>query len=621
MPRYQALDDVTSLEQALEGMIVDDLKKLNALLSGNRKSTRKADLVAGIKEQMQGQKLKQVWAQLDHLQKAAVAEAIHGSDGCYDHDLFVAKYGQQPDWGSSDRYGYNREPSILSLFFYGAAIPYDLQEQLLKFVPKPQQTSLNQVGDILPDNLIIRAERYNFSTSKKEISEYELPLTIFEMERAAPKDFEAVLRLIQSGKVAVGEKTGLPGAATVKTIANLLQGGDFYSDEQRKNTLENGEIFHEVGNIKSFAWAAIAQASKFAEQSGKKLVLSKAGQKALQESPAKGLQTAWKRWLKTNTFDEFRRIDAIKGQTGKGARGMTAAAGRREKIAEILAKCPVGKWILFSEFSKYLLATGNRFEVTRDPDNLYISEFGYGNLGYSGSHDWHILQERYMRCLLFEYVATLGIIDVAYADPSLVPSDFDNLWGTDDLRFLSRYDGLISFRLTALGAYCLGLTDNYTPPAIEFRQTLRVLPNLDIVVAGEGIAASDAIVLDLYAKKVSDVVWQLDRQKLFTAIEAGYPLAEFQEVLATRTIELLPETVQQFLTDIAERSNSLQDLGTAKLIECTNAHLALLIANDSRTKKFCQLAGDRTLAVPLSQETKFRSALRQIGYVLPQRDK
>ncbi len=67
--------------------------------------------------------------------------------------------------------------------------------------------------------------------------------------------------------------------------------------------------------------------------------------------------------------------------------------------------------------------------------------------------------------------------------------------------------------------------------------------------------------------------------------------------------------------------NSLQDAGTVKLIECTNAHLALLIANDSRTKKFCQLAGDRTLAVPLSQETKFRNALRQVGYVLPQRDK
>jgi len=45
--------------------------------------------------------------------------------------------------------------------------------------------------------------------------------------------------------------------------------------------------------------------------------------------------------------------------------------------------------------------------------------------------------------------------------------------------------------------------------------------------------------------------------------------------------------------------------------------LAVLIANDSRTKKFCQLAGDRYLVVLTENETKFRSALRQMGYVIP----
>ena len=40
MPRYQTLDDVPTLQEALEGIIVEDLKKLNALLSGDRKLTR-----------------------------------------------------------------------------------------------------------------------------------------------------------------------------------------------------------------------------------------------------------------------------------------------------------------------------------------------------------------------------------------------------------------------------------------------------------------------------------------------------------------------------------------------------------------------------------------------------
>lgn len=300
---------------------------------------------------------------------------------------------------------------------------------------------------------------------------------------------------------------------------------------------------------------------------------------------------------------------------------MTDVTWRRDAIVSVLAQCPVGKWILFHDFSQYLVATGHSFDVNEQPYYLYIGEAGYGNLSELSGYSWPILEERYMRCFLFEYAATLGIIDVAYVDPSLMSSDYDYFWGTDDLEFLSRYDGLVYFRLTALGAYCLGLTDKYTPPAIEVRQTLRVLPNLEIIAAGDGVETSDAIVLDIYTKKVSDVVWRLDRPKIFAAIENGYPLAEFTEFLDARSIEPLPQTVQQFLTDVTERSNSVQDIGSVRLIECTSAHLALLIANDSRTKKFCQLAGDRTLAVPLGQETKFRTALRQIGYVLPQPDK
>ena len=41
------------------------------------------------------------------------------------------------------------------------------------------------------------------------------------------------------------------------------------------------------------------------------------------------------------------------------------------------------------------------------------------------------------------------------------------MWGADDLEFLSRYDGLRYVRLTALRAYCLGLTESCTPSTPE----------------------------------------------------------------------------------------------------------------------------------------------------------
>ena len=55
------------------------------------------------------------------------------------------------------------------------------------------------------------------------------------------------------------------------------------------------------------------------------------------------------------------------------------------------------------------------------------------------------------------------------------------MWGTDDLSYLSRYDGLMHMRLTNLGAYCLGLTETYSPPPAEARTVLTVRPNLEVV--------------------------------------------------------------------------------------------------------------------------------------------
>src|SRR4030042_6293370 len=98
-------------------------------------------------------------------------------------------------------------------------------------------------------------------------------------------------------------------------------------------------------------------------------------------------------------------------------------------------------------------APGLDFSVSRRPHYLYIGEEQYGSLG--GDDGERILDERYVLCLLLEYVATLGMIDVGLIPPAGARPDFHHLWGTDDLPYVSRYDGLLCFRVNALGAFCL----------------------------------------------------------------------------------------------------------------------------------------------------------------------
>jgi hypothetical protein len=83
---------------------------------------------------------------------------------------------------------------------------------------------------------------------------------------------------------------------------------------------------------------------------------------------------------------------------------------------------------------------------------LYLGDPEYGSLGYDGHHDWAILEGRYTLAVLFEYAATLGLLDVDYVPPAHARDDFRHMWGADWIDALSRYDGLLAVRRTPLGS-------------------------------------------------------------------------------------------------------------------------------------------------------------------------
>jgi hypothetical protein len=610
MPYYQQnCDTFATIAEAMNKQTVDQLKQLLLHLPTTERPTRKAELVALIQQYLQGQELKALWKQLDPLQQAAIAEVVHSIDNQFEAVRFQAKYGQLPDFGSRDRYGTQKKYSKLGLFFYGYGyvMPEELKQRLRDFVLPPIEVKLKSILEIPP------TIEQNWQQFNQQVE--EIPLEVGLRERSAPQELLAVLRLIEAGKVSVSDKTRLPSAATLKTITALLEGGDYYSDIQKK---DNPPAYQEIGSLRDFGWAMLVQAGGLAELSGKKLQLTKAGQKALITPSEKTLKSLWKKWLKTKILDEFRRINEIKGQTGKGQRSLTAAVGRRAAIALALSDCPVNQWVAVDEFFRYIKAGDYNFELTRNPWNLYICEAEYGSLGYEGFHNWSMLQGRYVLCLLFEYAATLGMLDVAYISPVAARDDYRNNWGVDDLEFLSRYDGLMYFRLTSLGAYCLDLEVDYIPAPLEMRPVLQVLPNREIVTLGDKLKPADILTLDLYADKVSDAVWRLDLPKLLKVAAEGRRVEELAEFLKARTSEPLPQTVEQFLADVQLRSRSLKEVGTARIIECTDSALAALIANDSRTKKYCFLAGERLLVVPVEAVNQFQNALQKLGYSLPQ---
>ena len=122
---------------------------------------------------------------------------------------------------------------------------------------------------------------------------------------------------------------------------------------------------------------------------------------------------------------------------------------------EVLEECPPEKWIAIDELFRLLKAVADDFAVTTTPGSSISASCSTAASATSGRHIWEILQGRFVLAFLFEYAATLGLVDVAYLSPAWARNDFRDHWGTDELSCLSRYDGLMYFGSTrwARGAW------------------------------------------------------------------------------------------------------------------------------------------------------------------------
>ena len=252
----------------------------------------------------------------------------------------------------------------------------------------------------------------------------------------------SVLELAADGQVRYSASTRRPAAATVKLVEDVLVAGDFY---------DSGEP------IAAFAWPLLIQVGGLARLAGTRLELSPRGRAALARPSYEALGALWARWLGSVSTDELARIEAIKGQRKPGT--LTSAITRRAAVAAALAGLQPGAWTgagkllasLRAQQQPPLVAARSLRALWR----LYVVDSYFGSLGHAGSRTWDLVEGRYALCVLFEYAATLGLIDVAYTDPRGARDDYRALWGADQLSCLSRYDGLSAVRVNELGAAVL----------------------------------------------------------------------------------------------------------------------------------------------------------------------
>jgi hypothetical protein len=437
----------------------------------------------------------------------------------------------------------------------------------------------------------------------------EADVTVRRTEFEALAELGALLRLAAMGKLGFSEKTGVPAKNSLAAIRESLIGGDWFPPEVA--FIADAKPWdQEIGSIKPVGWTRLLHAAGLITMNGSKSAITAQGRKAMVNPPWEVIESIWRKWTTNKEYDEFNRIDIIKGQSVKGA--LTARVARRSALLEALGKCPAEAWISFDAFSHFMRADGLIFEVTHDPWKLYIGDRQYGAMGYSGYGAWNVLQDRYMLCVFMEYAATLGLFDIAYQPPGRTrPVD---QWGMDGYLWLSRYDGLQAFRINPLGAYVLGGGKAPFTPSRPLAQTrLRVLGNRTIQVAAGSLSPAERMQLETWAEAVGGNDYRLDESHALEAIEAGHDPDSFASFLEERDEQPLPETVVAFLRLARADGEAVRQAGNAILFECRDANTAEMILKRKELSGICLRAGDTILAVREEAMAKFRKQVRLLG--------
>jgi len=598
-----------SLNNYLTSLNVAELKSRLNLISGAPKLTRKDEFISFLQDELLSDCLEDYWQRLSKIEQTAVAETIYHWDREFNSERFMAKYEKLPRYFLSTANSL-KQNSLLALFFYRGSIPQDLADCCRNYVKAPASYQLTQwTNDEVKE--FIRIHQQDI---EKHEDDYHPKSVILSMENHTIHDLPAVLDLVGEGKITISEKTKIAGAATIKKITAILLDGDYYSEQDDWDlaNYQGGTITA----IRAYAWPLLLQSSSvgLVRRVGSKLVLTAKGKKVSQSPIEETVRLLYQRWRDKGMIDEFNRINMIKGQTGKGQR-LFPVVNRRITIEQALKKCPENEWISVDDFFRYLQAECFDIRVIFDSWKLYISDSRYGCLGYD-SCSFDVIKGRYILVYLFEYLASLGMIDVAYVPPYYARDDFGSMQCTEELYFFSRYDGLLFFRINPLGSYCLGRRDDYQPPKKNVLPLLEVNDGLNITLQRKA-TPSEKKILEQYLKFKTETHYQLEQATLLKAIEQGGDLSIITAFLNTMSEQTLSDEIQDVMAILEERCNALTDRGNARLLNCSSVALANMLATDPNTGKFCFLSGDKILVIPEKSDKAFQKAAKKLGYIIP----
>ncbi len=573
-------------KEALTQVKSDTLRSMAKWLGLIIKSnTRKNELIEMIYNEVMKRGIKYLYDKLSPLEKILVNEVVYNNFIMIDREFFQFKHNTKPPEIKSDVYG-AKDITPLYFIIINKEIPEDIREEIKLLAGPPIKPQLKV----------------------KESIEPEESLTIKETVDSALIEVREIIRLIKNGKITVTERQGVIDNKSIKLLSKVF----------------GEEVYGFENSIKSFGWVMLFKGANLITQRGRKIEFTKEGENIIKKKDEEILKILWNRWVFSNIFDELSRTK-IKGLNRKRV-FLFSPSERKKKIDKVLRTLPLMKWIAPDEFYKFMVASKQKFEVCKDFESLIRLYFIYPDMEEMLGiiNHWRAIELRYLYVLIFEYMATLGIVDIAYTLPSLTEedkkSDLSSLTYYDKnnispYSYLSIYDGLRYFRINKLGAYILGMEKEFKYET-QIQKFIQILPNMEIVIVKkDNLPFTFVNFLEDFTEKTGDYIYKITRNSILKGLENNISLEEMFSFLENYSLNKIPDSLRSLFEEIKEKTKSITYTGKALLLKVINPFTANIIINHPSLKNKCfYFEKNNILVVPENEVTLFKKVLKDMGY-------
>ncbi|VGO22557.1 hypothetical protein [Pontiella sulfatireligans] len=286
------------------------------------------------------------------------------------------------------------------------------------------------------------------------------------------------------------------------------------------------------------------------------------------------------------------------------------------RLKAVFAALSVDQWVSFENLENYVNyreidvdpAPRHRCQVSIEP--IRKDYYSIGRIDVDSTNGWLLVVVPMVQGSAF-LLAALGLAEIAYALPRH-PG-----WQRKSEVFLTPYDGLAAVRLTPLGAYALGQTDEVELKASQ-RQRAEILLNPQRLTAiCRHIDPITEMSLLEFMEKISDGCYRMTRQTLMRGCSSGGDVQKRIEKFKAQIVRNLPEFWEQFLEDTKKSAVALTPKTRYTVYELAdNPELRRLFLSDAVLReKALKVEGTR-VAIEKADAASIARRLAALGYLM-----